>query len=203
MAKFCIKCGGPTPEGVPFCPKCGATIGQAQAAPQPTTPPQQPPVQQQQQPMPPPPPQQYGQTQPYAPMPGKSNKKLIIGILVAVIAIVVVLLLVFFVFGGDEGKFIGTWKVESVDGEKVPESEGYGTTLTFYENNTMKTKTVISSYDGDSVTITWSDWKIEDGKLCGKSQSPGSKYECSKYKFDGDKRLTITQDDYEIVLVKT
>jgi len=43
MAKSCTKCGAPLTEGIKFCPKCGAAIGQTQAAPQPTAPPQQPP----------------------------------------------------------------------------------------------------------------------------------------------------------------
>jgi len=78
-------------------------------------------------------------------------------------------------------------------------------TVTFYKNNTIKMK---ASYDygwgSPEESITWSDWKIEDGKLCGKSQSPGSEYECSEYKFSNDnKELSITQNNVKMILVKS
>ena len=216
MAKFCTKCGAPIAEGVKFCPKCGATIGQIQAA-QPTAPPQQPPVQQQpmpqqQQPVyqqqPPMQPHQpyYGQTQPYAPMPGKSNKKLIIGVLVAVVAIVVVLLLVFFVLGGEEGKFVGTWEVESTTTESPYGSdttEGDGTKITFNSDGTTKT----TSPGGYSST---GKWELKNGKLCNPeySSSDSESYygECADYEFsDGGNTLTITYSysPYEGVSYKT
>ena len=203
MAKFCTKCGAPTTEGVKFCPKCGAAIGQTQAAPQPTAPPQQPPVQQQQsipqQQQPAYQPQQpqqpyYGQTQPYAPMPGKSNKKMIIGVVVAVVAIVVVLLLVFFVLGGDEGKFVGTWEIESMEtisnGVSSGSIPGDGTKIEFKSDGTTKT----TNPDGSTNS---GKWELKNGKLCNPDISSESENvfgkECVDYKFsNGDKTLTIT-----------
>jgi len=192
MAKFCIKCGTPLQEGVRFCPKCGATIGQA-AAQQPTQP-QQPMYQQQ---------PYYGQTQPYVPMPKKSNKKLIIAI-IAIVAIIIVvgLLLVFFVFGGDEGKFIGTWEhvstttyVNGVQSSTIPSD---GSKTTFNSDGTTRTTYPPPEYEWEEQQEpTTGKWEIKNGKICDPDREDSdSAYDlpaCGEYKFsNGDKTLTIT-----------
>ncbi len=183
MAKFCTKCGGPLPEGVSFCPKCGATIGQTQAAAQPTAPPQQPPVQQQQQPMPPPQQPYYGQTQPYAPMPGKSNKKLIIGVLVAVIAIVIVLLVVFLVLGGADSRFVGEWEYDLGGGQT--------TNLKFNSDGTAES-------GSNGIYYSEGKWSIEGDKLCFEGEETWgieSEKTCYEFEFsDNNKKLTIKGD---------
>lgn len=177
MAKFCMKCGTPIPEGVNFCPNCGLSISQKQTPPvqqppptyqqpqQQTPPPQQPPPTYQQSPPPQqtyqqqtPPPQQpyYGQTQPYAPTPKKSHIKLIIGIVAIVIAIVVILLVVFFVLGGSDDRFVGKWEQESVVGSIEWEFESDG------DFKLSGTKAGTWEKDGDQLCIKYTD----SAKMC-------------------------------------
>jgi len=184
MAKFCTKCGAPITEGVKFCPKCGAAIGQTQAAPQPTAPPQQPSVQQQQPAYQPQQPQQpyYGQTQPYASMPGKSNKKLIIGVVVAVIAIIIVLLVVFLLLGGADSRFVGEWEYDSGFGGKM--------NIKFNSDSTAEL-----GYNGE-YTSGKAKWHLEGEKICFEpaDASDWDYYEdmCIKFKFsDSNNKLTL------------
>jgi len=172
-------CGTPLQEGVIFCPKCGANVGQATFQ-QPIAP-QQP---------------YYGQTQPYAPMPKKSNKKLIIAIAAIVAIIIVIGLAVFFLVSSWENednlvgkdKFVGTWEIESVTTESdlngINTQSGFGEKITFKSDGTLEMTFMGTNMSGS--------WEIKNGKICIK-QTGSSNETCTEYKFsNGDKTLTIT-----------
>ena len=168
-----MKCGTPLQEGVIFCHKCGATVEQ-QAG-------QQPPVQPQQQPMAPQQPH-YNQTQPYAPIPAKSNKKLIIAV-IAIVAIIVIigLLVFFFVLNGADGRFIGEWESDT---------GGYKMNIKFNSDGTAELGTDGVYYSGKA------KWNVDGDKICFEPES-GSDWStnsnsCMSYKFSGnDNKLTL------------
>lgn len=155
MPKFCSNCGAEVKEGYKFCLSCGKEIKgkpaksqpaqtqQPQAQPQPTQP---------QQAAPPP----VAPQQTYAPMqPKKSNTKLLFGIIAIIVVIVIVLVLVLTLTGGTgSSQFEGTWNVDTIIGDM-------GDQCTFYNNGTMKETNELF---GD-ITTTWSDWRIEGGKV--------------------------------------
>ena len=167
MAKFCMKCGTPLQEGVKFCHKCGTTIEGAAT--------QQPPTQQQpmasQQPY-------YGQTQPYAPIPAKSNKKLIIGV-IAIVAIIVIigLLVFFFVLGGDdslsdeEKQIAGTWNAQI-------QGTDFTMIYTFNSDHTIETG-MAGVGTGESGT-----WEAENGKITFTLSMQGTGQDPISYTYD-------------------
>jgi len=176
MTKFCIKCGTSIPDGAGFCLKCGTKVVQ-----EPVEPIYQQPY------IPPPPP--------------KSNKKIMIGAIAIVIIIILAGLLVYFyVYGNDEAKFIGTWRLESttviLNGESSTQA-GDGSTVTFNSDKTF-TMTYKSYYINDEYQIynITGTWKLEDGKLCveSSSSSANSSAVCYTYKFsNSNKKLTLNE----------
>lgn len=206
MVRYCPTCGNATDKNVKFCPKCGNEMPsptipesskpiekQPSNAPDQTMPSQKPPTPppQQSQPYQPPmqqPPQGY-------PPQKKSHGKLFAGIIALVIILAAVFAVYFLFFGNEEGKFTGTWTIESMKVEYAGSN--------FNNSN----DTITPDEDEDEFTFnsdgTWTienyqdgTWEIKDEKLVLKNFSGLDEIKFD-YKFDGnDLELTYTETQY-------
>jgi len=144
------------------------------------------------------------------------KKKIKTILAVVVIAIIVVSALLFFVvFREEKSRFIGTWDYTmSVSEDNLT----FNWTITFYENDTAKTETLVSYDQGDDEGFSWNKYTINDGKLCFDSENEipeGFEHmfpnietdefskECYNYEFsNGDETLTLTSEEYTFVFTK-
>ena len=93
-----------------------------------------------------------------------------------------------------KSKFVGTWAVVE------PDDEMYNTTWTFFENNSIK---VGFDFEGNP-THYYGTYEMENNELKVSSSITTPQNATFNYKFsNGDNRLTLTDNDGEIIFEKT
>jgi hypothetical protein len=197
MSNFCTSCGAKVEEGYKFCLSCGAQI-----QPESTTElnifegnasqtlstgitssesPQQPLSQQEHTP---------------TIKSGKSNKKLVIGIIVFFAIIIVIAIVIFILSGGaTDSRFVGEWIITNGD-------ETFGSMI-FEGNGDWKI-----SYMGTSMKI--GTWRVQGDNLCFEATNfPEGIYpsqigtQCYQYEFTNNKNTLTLYGPEEAAMILT